>query len=87
MPVSEPGAGSVGTATDRLAASIRRMASGTDVLAASAVIYLEQEDGTTIEVYPDPEPIEGDEPPSEGDQGGGALTTFAAPRTLGVSGA
>lgn len=86
MPVSDPGAGSVGTATDRLAASIRRMASGTEVLAASAVIYMEQDDGTTVEIYPDPEPIEGDDD-AAGEDDQGAVTTFAAPQSLGVAGA
>lgn len=67
MPVPTPGAGSAGTPSDRLAASIRRMASGTEVLAASGVIYVEEEDGTTTELYPDPVPDEGDTDDVSGD--------------------
>lgn len=57
MAVTQPGAGAAGTASDRLAVTLRRMAGTNEVLAASAVIYLENEDGTTTEIRPPAEPV------------------------------
>ncbi|MFJ4960272.1 hypothetical protein [Streptomyces sp. NPDC088739] len=67
MAVIQPGAGASGTAVDRLAVTLRRISGRNDVLAASAVIYLEEEDGTTTELRPDPAPV----PDEEGGPAGG----------------
>jgi hypothetical protein len=59
VPVTQPGAGSAGTATDRLAVTLRRIAAVPPDLAASAVVYFEEDDGTTTELRPPATPTEG----------------------------
>ncbi|MEU6932888.1 hypothetical protein AB0A05_27440 [Streptomyces sp. NPDC046374] len=53
MAVIPPGAGSAGTASDRLALLLRQLAGANEYPGASYVIYIDDLDGTSGEIHPD----------------------------------